>query len=102
VSIPKTAMQLLGLPALGVPRLDEDPGLADLIDAAQPPNPPPPAYGATIDLRPDPNPPITPRPTPPPPAGQPVGVGPVILRDGSTLPPPNDAPLPQQPHPPGR
>ena len=24
----------------------------------------------------------------------------VILRDGSTRPPPNDAPLPQQPHPP--
>ena len=25
---------------------------------------------------------------------------PIILRDGSTLPPPNDVPLPQQPNPP--
>ena len=30
VSVPKTALQLLGLPALGVPRVDDDPGLADL------------------------------------------------------------------------
>jgi Phosphoesterase family len=101
VSIPKTAMQLLGLPALGVPRLDDDPGLADLVDPSQPPNPPPPAYGTTIDLPPAPSPPRIPRPAPPHPAGQPVPVGPVILRDGSTLPPPNDAPLPKQPNPPG-
>lgn len=32
VSIPKTALQLLGLPALGVPRLDDDHSLADLVD----------------------------------------------------------------------
>ncbi|MGN6870536.1 MAG: alkaline phosphatase family protein [Solirubrobacteraceae bacterium] len=102
VSIPKTAMELLGLPALGVPRLDEDPGLADLVDPTRPPNPPPPGYGSTIELPPDPSPPITPRPTPPPPAGQPTPIGPVILRDGSTLPAPNDAPLPKQPHPPVR
>ena len=102
VSIPKTAMQLLGLPALGVPRLDDDPGLADLVDQdrSRPPNPPPPAYGAAIDLPPAPSPPIAPHPTPPPPAGNPVPVGPITLRDGSTLPPPNDAPLPQQPNPP--
>jgi Phosphoesterase family len=102
VSIPKTAMQLLGLPALGVPRLDQDPGLADLIDqdASRPANPSPPAYGSTIDLPPAPNPPVAPHPTPPPPAGGPVPVGAIILRDGSTLPPPNDAPLPRQPSPP--
>ena len=100
VSIPKTAMQLLGLPALGVPRLDEDPGLADLVDPAQSANPPPPAYGTTIDLPPDPSPPINPRPAPPHPSGQPTPVGAILLRDGSTLPPPNDAPLPQQPSPP--
>jgi phospholipase C len=102
VSIPRTAMQLLGLTALGVPRLDDDPGLADLVDPAQPANPPPPAYGTTIDLPPDPDPPVTPRPAPPPPAGRPAPVGPVILRDGTTLPPPDDAPLPKQPHPPAR
>jgi hypothetical protein len=100
VSIPKTAMQLLGLPALGVPRLDDDPGLADLVDSAQPANPPPPAYGTAIDLPPDPNPPIAARPTPPPPTRRPEPVGPIILRGGSTLPPPDDAPLPKQPHPP--
>ena len=102
VSIPKTAIDLLGLPALGVPRLDDDPGLADLVDTTKPPNPPPTAYGTAIELPPDPSPPIKPRPAPAPPAGQPKPVGPVLLRDGSTLPPPNDAPLPQQPDPPTR
>jgi hypothetical protein len=100
VSIPKTAIDLLGLPALGVPRLDDDPGLADLVDPSRPPNPPPPAYGSAIDLPPDPSPPLKPRPAPPHPKGKPEPVGPIILRDGSTLPPPNDAPLPKQPHPP--
>ena len=88
VSIPKTAIDLLGLPALGVPRLDSDPGLADLVDPAQPPTPAPPAYGSAIELPPAPAPPVAPRPAPPHPAGRPVPVGPVILRDGSTLPPP--------------
>src|SRR5581483_5945528 len=92
VSIPKTAIDLLGLPALGVPRLDNDPGLADLIDTTKPPNPPPTAYGSSLELPPDPSPPVDPRPAPPPPAGPPSPVGPVLLRDGSTLPPPNDAP----------
>jgi Phosphoesterase family len=101
VSIPKTAMQLLKLPALGVPRLDQDPGLADLVDPSRQPNPTPPAYGTALNLPPAPNPPIASRQPPPPPTTKPVPVGPVILRDGSTLPPPNDAPLPQQPSPPG-
>jgi hypothetical protein len=101
VSIPKTAIQLLGLPALGVPRLDNDAGLADLVDSSRPANPAPPAYGTAIDLPPIPNPPIPPHPPPPHPPGKPVPVAEVILRDGSTLPPPNDAPLPKQPYPPG-
>jgi phospholipase C len=100
VSIPKTAIELLGLPALGVPRVDQDAGLGDLVDPAQAPNPAPPAYGSTLELPPDPRPPIAPQPAPPHPPGQPTPVGPVILRDGSTLPPPNDAPLPKQPNPP--
>ena len=50
VSLPKTAMQLLGLPALGVPRLDDDAGLADLVDPARTPTAPPPAYGTTITI----------------------------------------------------
>ena len=100
VSIPKTAIQLLGLPALGVPRLDDDPGLADLVDPTRRPNPSPVAYGSSLELPPIPKAPIAPHPPPPHPPGKAVPVGPVILRDGSTLPPPNDAPLPQQPHPP--
>ena len=100
VSIPKTAMQLLGLPALGVPRLDGDAGLADLVDPAQAPTASPPAFGTTITIPPAPSPPKAPQPTPPPPPGKPAPVSEVILRDSSTLPPPNDAPLPQQPNPP--
>ena len=100
VSIPKTAMQLLGLPALGVPRLDDDPGLADLVDPAQSPTAPPPTYVTPITVPPAPSPPVAPKPPPPPPPGNPVPVPDVILRNGSTLPPPNDAPLPQQPNPP--
>ena len=100
VSIPKTAMQLLGLPALGVPRVDEDAGLADLVDPHAQPNPQPPAYQQPINLPPAPKPPRTPNPLPPAPAASPIPVGAVLLRGGKTLPPPNDAPLPQQPAPP--
>ncbi len=97
-SIPKTAMQLLGLPALGVPRLDSDAGLADLVDPALH-TPPPPPFGK-LQLPTPPVPTPAPRRLPPHPSAKPQPVGPVILRDGSTLPPPNDAPLPPQPHPP--
>ncbi len=99
-SIPKTAIDLLGLPALGVPRLDSAPSLADLVDPSRTPNPAPPAYGTTLTIPAAPNPPVAPSPAPAPPPGGPVPVGDVILRGGSTLPPPNDAPLPQQPSPP--
>jgi hypothetical protein len=99
-SIPKTAIDLLGLPALGVPRVDQAVSLADLIDPTRAPNPAPPAFGTTIKLPDPPAPPITPNPTPPPPAAAPRPVSAVILRDGSTLPPPHDAPLPHQPAPP--
>lgn len=99
VSVPKTAMQLLGLPNLGVPRLDDDPGLADRVDPALK-NPPPPAFGATISLPKPPLPTPKPNPTPPPPSAAPVPVPPVVLRGGKTLPQPNDQPLPKQPQPP--
>lgn len=93
VSVPKTAMQLLGLPVLGVPRLDMEDGLADLIDPTQR-NLPPPLYGTTITQPPAPSPTPTPNPLPPMPAGNPVPIGPILLRNGKTLPPPNDVPLP--------
>jgi hypothetical protein len=98
-SIPKTAIDLLGLPALGVPRVDQAPSLADLVDPAGRPRPAPPAYGNTIAVPPAPSPPVAPKPPPPFPA-PPSPVANIILRDGSTLPAPNDVPLPQQPNPP--
>src|SRR5215469_14212457 len=66
-SIPKTAIDLLGLPALGVPRVDDDPGLADLVDPSRPANPPPLAYPGPVQIPPAPSPPVAPRPLPPPP-----------------------------------
>ena len=99
-SITKTAIELLGLPALGVPRVDQAPTLADLVDPNQAPSPPPPAHGTTLKIPTAPNPPIPSHPTLPPPVSTPSPVSDVIFRDGSTLPAPNDAPLPQQPNPP--
>lgn len=95
VSIPKTAIQLLGLPALGVPRVDDDPGLADLVDAAT--ANPPPGFGTPFELPPPPQPPPAVRPPPPSPVSEPRPVSEIVLRNGKTLPPPNDAPLPRQP-----
>jgi Phosphoesterase family len=92
VSIGKTLLDLLGLPPLGVPRLDGAPSLADLVDTSDT-NPPPPAYRTTITQPTPPDPAPAPAPVPPPPAGNSVAVGPVLLRDGSTLPPPNDQPV---------
>jgi hypothetical protein len=100
ISIPKTAIQLLGLPKLGVPRLDNDPGLADLVDTTGPANPLPPRYQQPINLPNPPAPPLQRNPLPPPPPDPPQPVGPIILRGRKTLPPPNDAPLPKQPQPP--
>jgi hypothetical protein len=92
-SIPRTAIDLLGLPPLGVPRVDDAPSLADLVDASAPASPTPPAFGTTIVQPAAPVPTPAPRPTPPPPAGASAPVGPIILNDGTTLPPPNDQPV---------
>ncbi len=92
VSLGKTVLDLLGLPPLGVPRLDQAPTLVDLITPTAS-TPPPPAFGTTITQPTPPHPTPTPHPPPPPPAGTSALVGSVILRDGSTLPPPNDQPV---------
>lgn len=99
VSVPRTAIQLLGLPGLGVPRLDGDPGLADRVEASLK-NPAPPGFGTRVVLPPAPAPPPKPQPLPPPPVAAAVPVPPINLRGGQTLPPPDDAPLPRQPQPP--
>lgn len=86
VSVPKTALQLLGLPALGISRLDDDPGLADLVDVTHR-RPPPPPPGSPITLPAPPRPARPPQPLPAPPPGTPQPVGPIRLRNGETLPP---------------
>jgi hypothetical protein len=99
VSVLKTVMQLLGVPALGVGRVDDDPGLADRVDPAATTSPPP-AHGQPIPIPRRPSPPRKPTPPPPPPVTVSVPVPRVVLRDGSTLPAPHDVKLPHQPHPP--
>lgn len=98
VSVPKTALDLLGLPALGVPRVDNAPSLADLVDtsptAKLPLTPVPPAFGTTVTQPSPPSPTPAPAPPPPPPVSTATKVGPVLLRGGGTLPPPNDVVLP--------
>jgi hypothetical protein len=95
VSLPKTALQLLGLPPLGVPRLDSDQGLADLVDQSSGAriSPRPPAHGSTITQPAPPHPTPTPKPVPPPPVARSQPVDQIHLRGGKTLPPPNDVPL---------
>jgi hypothetical protein len=85
-------LDLLGLPPLGVPRLDNAPSLADLINP-NPSVPVPPAFGTSIAQPTPPNPVPDPNPVPPAPADTSAPVGPVILRDGTTLPPPDDQPV---------
>jgi phospholipase C len=92
VSVGRTALDLLGLPPLGVARLDDAPSLADLVSATAS-TPPPPAFGSTITQPTPPSPTPTPTPVPPPPTNTSSPVGPVTLRDGTTLPPPNDQPV---------
>ena len=99
VSVPRTALQLLGLPPLGVPRLDNDGGLADLVSSSSV-SPSPPAFGTTITLPAPPNPVPPLHPLPPRPVAAPVPIGPIFLKGGAQLRPPNDQPLPRQPAPP--
>src|SRR5262249_36967515 len=98
VSVPKTAMQLLGLPKMGVPRLDNDPGLADRVGATVAMAAPP-GFGARISLPPPPKqrPPIPPLPGPP---GPPRRLGRFGLRGGPPLPPRVDVVPPHKPGPP--
>lgn len=96
-SIPKTIIDLLGLPAMGVPRVDAAPSLAHLIDPSLS-RPVPPAPGATITQ------PAPPRPTPKPVAPQPwpgplgAAMPALVTRDGSVLAAPTDGLV--RPHPP--
>jgi hypothetical protein len=88
-SIPKTIMDLLGLPPMGVPRVDDAPSLAHLVDPTLT-RPVPPVPGSTVTQ------PTPPTPTPTPVAPQPWP-GPLhtplpnlITIDGTPLPAPTD------------
>jgi hypothetical protein len=98
-SLTKTVLQLLGLPALRVPRVDHDAGLVDRVDPTLD-VPPPPPHGETIAVPPAPLPTPPPAPLPPPPSSAPIPVPHVFLLGGRLLPPPHDVKLPQQPAPP--
>jgi hypothetical protein len=92
VSVGKTVLNLLGLPPLGAARFDDAPSLVNLINS-NPSTPAPPPFGSAVTQPLPPHPTPAPNPTPPPPASTSAPVGAVILRDGSTLPPPNDQPV---------
>ena len=98
--IPKTVIDLLGLPAMGVPRVDTSPSLAGLVDPSLS-RPLPPAPGSTIA---QPTAPLhPPKPKPPGkwhgPLGQPMPA--LVTLDGSTLPVPTDGLVsPRPPKPP--
>ncbi len=96
-SIPKTIIDLLSLPPMGVDRVDRAPTLAHLIDTSIS-RPVPPAPGATITQPVPPNPTPTPEPTKtwPGPLGQPMPA--LTTLDGSTVPAPTDGLV--RPHPP--
>jgi hypothetical protein len=88
-SIPRTIIDLLGLPELGVPRVDTAPTLAHHVHARTK-RPVPPAFGTTITQ------PTPPRPKPRPkkpsawpgPLNQPMPA--LVTLDGSVLPAPTD------------
>lgn len=95
-SIPKTIIDLFGLPKFGVPRVDTSPSLASRVLATHN-RPQPPGLGATIV---QPNPPVpTPRPAPPPPWTGPVGqaMPPLVANGGKTIPAPTDGKVSARP-----
>ena len=96
-SIPKTIIDLFGLPAFGVPRVDHALSLAGYVDKKLA-RPAPPSFGAAIT---QPAPPVPkPVPVPPPAWSGPVGqlMPPLVANGGKTIPAPNDGAV--SPHPP--
>ena len=76
-SIPKTVIDLFGLPAIGIARVDQAPSIAHRVGTTSA-RPSPPALGAPIVQPPPPTP--TPHPVPPPPGrGRLFSSGPSLL-----------------------
>ena len=99
-SIPKTIIDLLGLPPFGVPRVDQAPSMAGRVGALRN-RPAPPPLGSVIVQ------PAAPKPTPKPvapapwhgPLGQPMP--PLVANGGHTIPAPTDGIVhPKPPKPP--
>ncbi len=100
-SIPKTVIDLFGLPPMGVARVDQAPSLAHRVGTAST-RPVPPAFGAPIVQPAPPKP--TPHPVPPPPwqgaLAQPMPE--LAANGGKKLPVPTDGVVhPKPPTPPG-
>ena len=100
-SIPKTIIELLGLPPMGVPRVDTAPSLAHHVNLAALTRPAPPQPGTVIVQPPAPT-PTPPRQPPSPWAGRLGGPMPALVTlDGSTIPAPTDGLVrPKPPKPP--
>jgi hypothetical protein len=100
-SIIKTVVDLLGLPAFGVPRVDSAPSLASRVTKSLK-RPSPPAFGSTVVQPKAPLP--TPKPTPPAPWVGPLTapLPPLIANGGKAIPAPTDgvvqAKPPSPPH----
>ncbi len=98
-SIPKTVIDLFGLPAFGVPRVDEAPTLAGHYSSTlKRPTPPPLGSRFAQPAAPSPR----PKPVPPPPWQGPLGqaMPALVANGGKTLPPPNDGVVHPKPPPP--
>jgi len=101
-SIPKTVIDLLGLPPLGVERVDTAPSLARHVDASLSREAPP-THGTTVTQPPAPaHPVVEPTADWPGPLGRPMP--PLVTLDGSVLPAPTDGVVrptpPKAPNPP--
>jgi hypothetical protein len=95
-SILTTVIDLLGLPAFGVPRVDGAPSLAGQVDPTLS-RPQPPAFGTAIV---QPAPPVpTPVPVAPLPWGGPSEqpMPPLVANGGKTIPPPTDGTVNRRP-----
>jgi phospholipase C len=88
-SVPKTVIDLLGLRAFGVPRVDTAPSLAHHVTAGMQ-RPVPPAFGTAVVQPAPPHP--TPAPVPPPPWSGPLNetMPPLVANHGKSIPAPSD------------
>jgi hypothetical protein len=95
-SIIKTVIDLLGLPPLGVPRVDTAPTLAGRVDPSLT-RPVPPTSGSTITQPSPPAQPAKPAPTNPWDGPLNTPMPPILLNGGGTLPAPSDGVVKSKP-----